>query len=108
MKDDDVECVMCERRVLALQGKPPFLTYLHSTFQVNNALIAPIFSVNTSYTIIFQTPDRLFFVMEYVSGGDLMHHIQNLGKFKERHTVFYAAEIALALFFLHEKAIVYR
>ncbi len=37
-----------------------------------------------------------------------MHHIQKLGRFTLDMSRFYAAEIIIAIDFLHEKAIIYR
>ena len=46
---------------------------------------------------------RLFFVIEYINGGDLMFHMQRQRKLPEEHARFYSAEITLALNFLHER-----
>ena len=58
------------------------------------------------YHLLFQS--HLFFVMEYLNGGDLMFHIQKTGKFEENRSRFYGAEIVLGLQFLHSNNIVYR
>lgn len=46
---------------------------------------------------------RLFFVIEFVNGGDLMFHMQRQRRLPEDHARFYAAEISLALNYLHER-----
>ncbi|KAK8722969.1 hypothetical protein OTU49_011977 [Cherax quadricarinatus] len=87
LEDNDVECTLIERKVLSLGTKHPYLCHLFCTFQ---------------------TPSHLFFVMEYLTGGDLMFHIQHCGRFDEFRACFYAAEITSGLKFLHSKGIIYR
>lgn len=45
-------------------------------------------------------------MIEFVRGGDLMFHMQRQRRLPEEHARFYAAEISLALNFLHTKGII--
>ncbi|KAH9933130.1 uncharacterized protein BXZ73DRAFT_89794 [Epithele typhae] len=54
-----------------------------------------------------RTETRVYFVMEYVSGGDLMLHIQRK-QFSLRQAKFYASEVLLALEYFHANGIIYR
>ena len=56
----------------------------------------------------FQNPDRLYFVMDFLNGGELFYHLRRELFFNEKRTKFYAAEIVLALECLHKHGIIYR
>lgn len=56
----------------------------------------------------FQTQDKLFFILEYVNGGELNTKLIKAGTIKEDLARFYAAEILLALKIMHEKNFLHR
>jgi len=85
--DEDIDWVQTEKHVFETASNHPFLVGLHSCFQ---------------------TESRLFFVIEFVRGGDLMFHMQRQRRLPEEHARFYSAEICLALNYLHERGIIYR
>ena len=56
----------------------------------------------------FQSATKLYFILEYISGGDLRKMMTRKGIFNEQWTRFYAAELVIALEYLHKKGIIYR
>lgn len=56
----------------------------------------------------FQTPERLYFVMDFLNGGELFFHLRRDVRFDESRSRFYAAEMILALGCLHSNGIIYR
>ncbi|KAI5966892.1 PKC1 [Candida pseudojiufengensis] len=88
VENDESESVKSEKRVFLTANKQmhPFLLNLHCCFQTEN---------------------RIYFVMEYISGGDLMWHIQK-NRFSAKRAKFYACEVLLGLKYFHDNGIIYR
>lgn len=56
----------------------------------------------------FQDKSRVYFVLEYVPGGDLFGILQEHGHFPEDWCRIYLAEMAMALAWMHTHRLVYR
>ncbi|KAI1298188.1 hypothetical protein EDD11_006870 [Mortierella claussenii] len=81
-----VEHINSEKQILA-QVHFPFIVDLHTTFQDDR---------------------NLYMLLEYVIGGELFSHLRRAGRFSNDMTRFYAAEIVLAIEYLHARDIIYR
>jgi serum/glucocorticoid-regulated kinase 2 len=57
---------------------------------------------------VFQNDLRLYFVMPFVRGGELYKHFLKCKRFPENQVKFYAAQITLAIGYLHSKGICHR
>jgi len=86
LKKQQISRTRTERKVLSIVDHP-FIMKLH---------------------FAFQTEDRLFLVLDYCAGGELFFHLSRHKRFSEGWTRFYAAELILALEYLHSKGIIYR
>ncbi|EDQ89836.1 uncharacterized protein MONBRDRAFT_32206 [Monosiga brevicollis MX1] len=87
VKQNEAKHVMSERNVLLGNVHHPFLVGLHFSFQ---------------------TRSKLFFILDYVNGGEVFFHLQKEKRFGPLRAQFYAAEITSALGYLHSLNIVYR
>ena len=56
----------------------------------------------------FQTKDKLYLILDFLSGGEVFFHLSQCGNFPEPRAKFYTGQIGLALGHLHELSIIYR
>lgn len=69
--------------------------------QINNPFIVPL-------KFTFQSPEKLYFVLAFVNGGELFHHLQKEQRFDVNRSRFYTAELLCALECLHGFNVIYR
>lgn len=59
------------------------------------ATCSNVFVVRLRYA--FQSPYKLYLVVDYLPGGELFYHLRKVQRFEEKTAKFYAAEILLGL-----------
>ncbi|CAE8715586.1 unnamed protein product, partial [Polarella glacialis] len=73
---------------------------------------AILFSMRHSHVVslfdVFETPERLLLVMEFVGGGELLNDIVQHGTLPEHEVRYVFLQIVLGLRYIHSKGVVHR
>lgn len=56
----------------------------------------------------FQSRSKIYFLLEFMKGGELFFHLKKVKKFSEEQAKFFVGCISLALDFLHKNKFIYR
>ncbi|KAI8808367.1 kinase-like domain-containing protein [Cladochytrium replicatum] len=93
--------VIAKRQVKQVLNEKKLLEVVRNVYLGGSNFIVQLMST-------FQDPAHLYFVMEYVPGGDLYTLIRKHRRFPEADARLMAAELVLAVSYLHGRSIVYR
>ena len=56
----------------------------------------------------FQDKEKLYFITEFMQGGELFFHLRRNPQYKEKSVKFYMSEILLAIDYMHKNNFIYR
>ena len=85
IRDDMIESAKLEKRIL---------------MNCENEFLIKIY-------FVFQTEDKVYFVMQFIWGGELFQYWKTAGWFDEERAKFYSVQIISALGYLHDNSIIY-
>lgn len=81
---------------------------VHTIFTERNVLMKARHPFIVNLCFAFQTETKVYLGLEYASGGEMFYHLQNRGTIPIDEVRLYAAELSLALNYLHNLHIIYR
>ena len=82
--------------------------------QVNHTMTERSLLEKLNHTFIvklfyaFQDKTKLYFITEFMQGGELFFHLRRNSQYKEKSVKFYMSEILLAIDYMHKNNFIYR
>lgn len=61
-----------------------------------------------SMEFVFQKDVRIYFLMDFIQGGELYRYLAVKKRLPEEEAKFYASQVAIAIGYLHESKVMYR
>ena len=99
--------MLCKIEVVRMRQVQHIVSEKNILARINFPFIVNLY-LGLTRLCTFQDNRYVFLLEEYVIGGEMFSHLRRARRFTNEMTRFYAAEITLALEYLHNLNIIYR